>query len=253
MMCWLVVLLIVAIIMGLNRMLFCITGENLTASVRVELLKGMMYKQLCWFDSEKRAPGALTNIISEDVTSLNGMTTETIATIAEAVGGLVVGFLLTCILSWRTAIGILLISPMLLVGIYMQSRLEWGNKGGGKSKYNTTKVDPYEKASALLSDVIMNYKTVIGFGEKNACLIIKKYEGLLDEPQARRIKNIHIAGFWFGYAQCCRMVFLGLTFWIGSWIITTYDECIASVYISIIIMFSAAAGAAMSFANVPSI
>jgi len=73
------------------------------------------------------------------------------------------------------------------------------------------------------------------------------------EPQTRRIKNIHISGFWFGYAQCARLVFIGIVFSVGAWIIKTYDECIASVFIGIVIMFTALAGASMSFSNVPSV
>ena len=83
----------------------------------------MLYKQLVWFDSEKRAPGVLTNIIGEDVTSLNGMTTETLATLVEAVGGVSVGFLITFLLSWRTAIAVFFVSPILIVGVIAQSRL----------------------------------------------------------------------------------------------------------------------------------
>jgi sporulation protein YlmC with PRC-barrel domain len=46
------------------------------------------------------------------------------------------------------------------------SRLQWGNKRG-KQVGTVKQVDVYEKASALLSDVILNYKTVISFGDKN--------------------------------------------------------------------------------------
>ena len=99
----------------------------------------------------------------------------------------------------------------------------------------------------------MNYKTVIAFGDQNASGIIDKYKDLLDEPQRRRLRNIHISGFWFGYAQCIRMVFIGLVFWIGGLIINWYDECVVNVFVGIFIMFTALMGASMSFANVPSL
>jgi hypothetical protein len=38
------------------------------------------------------------------------------------------------------------------------------------------------KSNALLSDVILNYRTVISFGEKNIDALINKYESLLKEP-----------------------------------------------------------------------
>jgi hypothetical protein len=67
--------------------------------------------------------------------------------------------------------------------------------------------------------VILNYKTVISFGEKNVKQIITKFEGYLVEPSEMRIKNAHLAGVFFGYSQCSRMVFLGVVFWIASAVI----------------------------------
>ena len=55
------------------------------------------------------------------------------------------------------------------------SRLQFGNKGG-KNKEEVKKVDAYEKASALMSDVIMNYRTVISFGDKNVKTVVAKFE-----------------------------------------------------------------------------
>ena len=66
-------------------------------------------------------------------------------------------------------------------GTIVATRMHWGKKGG-KSKADQHEVDDYDKSNALLSDVIMNYKTVISFGQKNVDLINNKYEGLLVEP-----------------------------------------------------------------------
>jgi hypothetical protein len=44
-----------------------------------------------WFDRKETAPGILTNILSEDITNLNGLTTETIATLVESVIALFAG------------------------------------------------------------------------------------------------------------------------------------------------------------------
>jgi ABC-type transport system involved in Fe-S cluster assembly fused permease/ATPase subunit len=69
--------------------------------------------------------------------------------------------------------------PILIVGVIAMSKLQW-KKSTFKEK--TGESDPYLKSNALLSDVILNYKTVISFGEKNIDSVIKKYESLLVEP-----------------------------------------------------------------------
>jgi ABC-type multidrug transport system fused ATPase/permease subunit len=60
---------------------------------------------------------------------------------------------------------VLLFSPILIGGAIALSRLSWGNKGGGKLEGTVKVADDYEKANALLSDIVMNYKTVTSFGE----------------------------------------------------------------------------------------
>ena len=105
----------------------------------------------------------MTNVLSEDVASLNGMTTETVSTLIEAGMGLILGLLISMIISWRMALFTVAASPVMLIGIVAMMRMQWGNKRG-KAKVEVQKIDPYEKSNALLSDVILNYRTVIGFG-----------------------------------------------------------------------------------------
>ena len=47
--------------------------------------------------------------------------------------------------------------------------MQWGQKGGKNKNLNGGEgvIDEYAKSNALLSDLIINYKTVISFGQKN--------------------------------------------------------------------------------------
>ena len=85
---------------GLEKAMFAITGENLTYNVRRDLMRGILYKQVEWFDRKERAPGILTNVLSEDVSSLNGMTTETVSTLVEAGMSLFLGLIIASFISW---------------------------------------------------------------------------------------------------------------------------------------------------------
>jgi ABC-type multidrug transport system fused ATPase/permease subunit len=101
--------------------------------------------------------------------------------------------------------------------------------------------------------VILNYKTVISFGEKNVVQIISKFESLLVEPSRLRIRNAHLGGLAFGYSQCSRMIYLGLVFWIASVVIRKWHYSPMDVYMAINIIFSAAMGAGVSMSNIPSV
>jgi ABC-type multidrug transport system fused ATPase/permease subunit len=85
---------------GLEKILFGTTGENLTSNVRKDLIRGVIYKQFNWFDNERRAPGVLSSYFSEDIAALNGLTTEVISTLVEAIVGLILGVLIAMYFSW---------------------------------------------------------------------------------------------------------------------------------------------------------
>ena len=127
---WILVVIGMSFFSGLERILIGICGENLTYNVRTELVRGILYKQLSWFDREERAPGVLTGVLSEDISLLNGMTTETLVVVVEAFMGLAVGLLLGLIYCWQEALLVLVTSPIMIVGAMAMSRLQWGNNRG---------------------------------------------------------------------------------------------------------------------------
>jgi len=113
--------------------------------------------------------------------------------------------------------------------------------------------DDYSKANGLLSELIINYKTVISLGQPNIEFIVKKFEGYLEGPQLRRIKNQHAAGVLFGYSQASRMMFIGFIFWLGQHLINNYDLPKEGVFMAIWILFTASYGVGSAFSNVPNI
>jgi ABC-type multidrug transport system fused ATPase/permease subunit len=164
---WCGMFVILAVVMGmggaLQKGVYGYIGENLTFKVRKLLFESIIYKHVSWFDSKDKAPGVLTNILSEDITELNGLSTETINSILEGVFGFVIGIILACIFTWQMALITLGFTPFVFVGIIIQANLQWKVKTGMKGKEGED-VDYYTESNALLSDVIMNYRTVISFG-----------------------------------------------------------------------------------------
>ena len=101
--------------------------------------------------------------------------------------------------------------------------------------------------------MILNYRTVIGFGQKNVNVVVSRFQQLLEEPSRRKVKNAHLGGFFFGYSNCARMLFLGIVFLIGSWLVREYSSEANDIFISIYILFSTCMGAGIAMSNVPSV
>ena len=142
-----------------------------------------MFKTVSWFDSKKRAPGILSTVFSEDITNLNGLSTEIVGTIAETSFCLIIGISLSAFFEWRMTLVCIAVTPLVMLGGVIMAKLQWKSAGGKNANDPTVKQeDPYDESNALLSDVITNYRTVISFGNDNVNEIMKKYENLLVGP-----------------------------------------------------------------------
>lgn len=64
--------------------------------------------------------------------------------------------------SWQISLICLAVSPLMIIGGIIMSKLQWKAKSfeGG----NDGKIDYYNESNALLSDMILNYRTIISFG-----------------------------------------------------------------------------------------
>ena len=99
----------------------------------------------------------------------------------------------------------------------------------------------------------MNYRTVVAFGEKNVDYLLGKFDELLEVPNQSGIKNAHISGFFFGYSQCVRFIFVGVVFYIAAIFINRKVENAEDSYIGVYTLFVAAIGTGVSLAQAPSV
>ena len=108
-----------------QKLCFGFGGDNLTLKLRNNLFEAILRKHVGWFDNKDRAPGILTNIITEDISSVNGLTTEAIGVMTEAGLGLTISCLFCAVLSWRLAIVVTLLSPLMVIGGLGMAKLQF--------------------------------------------------------------------------------------------------------------------------------
>lgn len=116
--------------------------------------------------------------------------------------------------------------------------------------------DAYAESNALLSDMIMNYRTVISLGEKNVEFMLEKYYGLLEGPNLQGIKKAHISGILYGYSQSVRFVFVALSFYFAILILQNSenpDGDRRNVFTAVYIMFVGAIGSGVAVSQMPSL
>lgn len=71
-------------------------------------------------------------------------------------------------------------------------------------------------------------------------------------PLEQNIKNAQKAGFYYGYSQCVRIIFIGFVFYIGTLLLGVTPRTPQQMFTAINIMQLASQSAGMAAANVPS-
>lgn len=129
---WMGMFILLAGCMGivgfLNKYIYAFLGENLTYTIRNKTFTSIVYKHLAWFDNKERAPGILSNTLSEDITLLNGLTSETISNILEGCLCVVVGVIFSFIFNWHMALISLGAIPFLMAGGVIMAKLKFNVK-----------------------------------------------------------------------------------------------------------------------------
>lgn len=113
--------------------------------------------------------------------------------------------------------------------------------------------DFYKESNALLSDVILNYRTVISFGEKNIDFLMSKFINLLDQPKRKNIRSSHVQGIIFGYSKAACDFYTAIVYYLGAMIVFKNGGVSEGIYIAIYVLFNAAIGSGYAISRAPSL
>jgi len=111
-----------------QKLCFALGGENMSYAIRVKLFRSLMHKSVGWYDCKTKSPGVLTNVLTEDITALNGLTTESVAIGVEAALGLFFSCLICFVFSWRVGLVVTLTCPFMVLGGLGMSKLQFNQK-----------------------------------------------------------------------------------------------------------------------------
>jgi ABC-type multidrug transport system fused ATPase/permease subunit len=208
----------------------------------------MLMKDIGWFDSKDKSPGVLTNVLLEDISSLNGLTTEAYGIIVEAALGMIVSAGICFYFNAELGTVVTAVSPLMILGGLGMSKLQFNQR---------SVEDSYKHANALLSDIVINYRTIISFGPKSVDFILGRYGELLIIPHESGVKRAHVSGLFFGYSQSIRFIFIAFVFYV-AWLLIkvnnlTSDQQRQQVFTGCYVVFVGSIGSGVSMSQLPSI
>nr|CAD7197616.1 unnamed protein product [Timema douglasi] len=98
-------------------------GVRLTTRLRVATMRAMLKQEMGWFDEDRNRVGILCARLSGDASSVQGATGTRIGTILQAASTMVIGTILGLYYSWKLALVSLVTVPLVLGGIYGESKI----------------------------------------------------------------------------------------------------------------------------------
>ncbi|CAI2366845.1 unnamed protein product [Moneuplotes crassus] len=229
------------IVISTEKFLFGSLAETMSRNIREEAYTAILRKHVGWFDSQENTPGQLNTILSTEVNTLNGASTESVAVMFQSFTGLLVGVALAFFFEWRISLVAIGVAPIMMLSAAINTKVKASNMvvtQKGEVKVNST-----------VSDTIVNYTTVASFA--NESILIDKYQKILASKLNREICKSYISGLLFGFAQFMQFGMYTIMFWSGAKFVERYEVNPQDLFTAIFIMMFAAIGAGQAQQQAP--
>jgi len=161
-----------AVAMYLQIAMLSIAGERLTLKLRRAAFGSMLRQEAAFFDAKAHSVGALSTQLAADVPLVKGLTGETAGNIIMVFSSIGTGLVIAFVSCWKVAAVTLAFTPGIALGGFVQIRL--------LSSSDVEVRAAYQKAGAVLTELVSNIRTVTTLGVQREFLA--RFEAELAEP-----------------------------------------------------------------------
>ncbi len=132
MMClyFLVLAVAIMIIQYASTAAFGVVSENVTLVLRRLTFRGLLQKSCGWYDKPNNAAPAMVASLSMDTALMNSLTNTAIGAMIQSAVSLFSGIIIGFIYSWRLALVMLALSPLMVIGAFIETKLQTGFSKG---------------------------------------------------------------------------------------------------------------------------
>ena len=136
-------------------------GSVITTKMRKLIIDKYLKLHVGYFDIDENAPGALLTKLSIDTTQLNSLVLSVLGDAVSVGGVIIVGLVLGFYFEWRLTLINLCFIPFIIVARVIVNETRRGGRDSDK-KMNI-------EAGSVLSECIINTKTIYSFNFQEAC------------------------------------------------------------------------------------
>ncbi|KAJ1558812.1 Multidrug resistance protein 1 [Nowakowskiella sp. JEL0078] len=218
-----------------SQMLWVLTGENQTKTIRQSYVHAILRQDLEWFD--KSEEGSLATRLAQDTQLIQDGISEKAGLTIQSFAGFTTGLIVAFTKGWKLALVLLAALPIL--GVVGSVMIFVVTKYVGKGQ------DAYADAGAIAEQVISGIRTVYAFSLQ--ARFKTRYVECLDKAHKSDLRKGQAIGTGFGMFMLTLFCTYGLAFWYGSRLVLSGDMTPGTV----IVVFMSILIGAFSLINIP--
>jgi len=187
--------------------LWTLLGERLTRKLRAAAFTAMLRQPAAFFDAPENGVGRLTTRLAADAAQVKGASGEAIGSLVECVGAIGAAMGIAFSASWREALVLLGVFPLLLVGGIFEFRsvASAGRAGGAAA---------LEEAGQQLSEAVTGVRTVSAYNLQQRT--VTAFTAALRLPRNAGMRRGAVQAAGQAFQRAMLMCAYSLAFWAGA-------------------------------------
>ncbi|KAL3511376.1 hypothetical protein ACH5RR_030777 [Cinchona calisaya] len=185
---------------------FAIMGERVIKRVREEMLRSVLTFEIGWFDQDENMSAAICARLATEANMVRSLVGDRIALLVQVFAGASLAFALGLILTWRVAVVMIAMQPLIIASFYSRSVLMKGMSESGQKAQN--------EGSQLASEAVVNHKTITAFSSQKR--ILNLFLATLKGPRKESIKQSWVSAVALFTSQFLTAATMAMTYWYGG-------------------------------------
>ncbi|KAL6186428.1 hypothetical protein ACLB2K_042548 [Fragaria x ananassa] len=185
---------------------FAVMGERLSERVRTKLLEKILTFEIGWFDQDENTSAAICTRLTTEANIVRSLTADRISLLIQVFFSAAIADILALVVTWRIAIVMIAIQPLLIGSFYSRSVLMISmSRKAHKAQ---------DVGSQLASEATFNHRTITAFSSQTR--ILNLFQDAVQGPRNENIKQSWVAGIGLFSSQFVTTAAIALTYWYGG-------------------------------------
>ncbi|KAH9676223.1 ABC transporter B family member 15 [Citrus sinensis] len=185
---------------------FAYTGEYLTKRIRKNMLSKILTFEVGWFDQDENSSGAICSRLAKDANVVRSLVGDRVALLVQTLSSITIAFTMSLIISWRLALVIIAVQPLVIVCFYGKEVL--------LKRMSKKVIKAQDESSKLAAEAVSNLRTITAFSSQER--ILKMLEKAQEAPRREGVRQSWIAGICLAFSRALVSCVVALAFWYGG-------------------------------------